>query len=112
MQHSPRLKTVGTWVLGSPVLGSTVYSHPCIRTPFVRLTLLCPYTDVINGMALIPYTIGEPPVLSEQGGAYAWDENASARLCTKNVGGLMREEDGGGGRICGTLRYTKPFISI
>ena len=33
-------------------------------------------------------------------GAYAWDENTSARLGAKNAwGGLC------GGRICGTLRY-------
>ena len=37
----------------------------------------------------------------DEGGSYARDKNTSARLSTKNAGGLMREW----GRICGTLQY-------
>ena len=36
-------------------------------------------------------------------GAYARDENTSARLWAKNAGGPMRK----GGHICGTLQYVK-----
>ena len=37
-------------------------------------------------------------------GAYARDENASARLCAKSAGG--------GGAICGTLRYITNLGSL
>ena len=37
-------------------------------------------------------------------GAYAQDENTSARLCAKNEGGTYAR---GGERICGTLWYFK-----
>ena len=34
-------------------------------------------------------------------GAYAQDKNTTARVCVKNVGGLMREGGGGGGVFAG-----------
>ena len=39
-------------------------------------------------------------------GAYVWDKNTSARLCSKNAGGAyVRGRGGGGVCICGTLQY-------
>ena len=42
-------------------------------------------------------------------GVYVRDKNASTRLCAKNTGGAYARR-GGGGCICGTLRYIITII--
>ena len=47
------------------------------------------------------FDCGMSLLLSGGVGAYERDKNTSAKLCTKNAGGLMHEVE----HICGTLQY-------
>ena len=61
-------------------------------TPSLDREMFSDSVDVFFVLAL-PFQPGdfEPDCEFRRGGAYVWDKNTSARLCTINAGGLMRE---------------------